>query len=302
METPYLQHYSLLDKPYSISPNPRFLYISPTHRLALEKTKWSVSDKEGLIIIFGRVGMGKSILARELAMQLKEMPDVNYVFIANPDFPTPNQLLRAIMQEFGVPQTSKSYLELQNIFKNFLREQTQTHKKTLVLLIDEAQSLKSPLVELLRRLMNFESNDQKFLQIVLFAQEEFRKRLAHPRYRNFVNRAPLSSTIEPLSLSETEALLRHRWWVASNGKDNFPFMPEAIEQIYRYSRGEPRLQVILAQNALLGSFLLGTKSIDANIIHEVVKDRGLPDTNPEPEPRSIERHIKKGEKGGKKSS
>src|SRR6266478_4955632 len=92
METPYLHHFNLLDKPYSISPNPRFLYISPTHRLALEKTKWSVTDKEGLVIIFGRVGMGKSILARELAMQLTEMPDVNYVFIANPDCQVPEKL------------------------------------------------------------------------------------------------------------------------------------------------------------------------------------------------------------------
>ncbi len=301
METPYLQHFNLLDKPFSISPNPRFLYISPTHNLALEKTKWTITNKDGLALCFGQVGTGKTTLARELASRLQDMPDVSYVYIANPDFPTPNQLLRAIMQEFKVSQTSKSYLELQTIFKNFLLEQTITHNKTLVLLIDEAQSLKPPLVELLRRLMNFERNDLKFLQIVLFAQEEFRTRLAHPRYKNFVNRTAFSSTIEPLSLTETDTMLRHRWWVASNGKDNFPFTPEAVEQLYKYSRGIPRTQVILAQNALLGAFLMGVKSIDASIINEVVKDRGLPDTTPEPEPLSIERHIKKSAKGGAQS-
>ncbi len=78
-------------------------------------------------------------------------------------------------------------------------------------------------------------------------------------------------------------------------------MPEAVEQIYKYSRGEPRLQVILAQNALLGAFLMGVQNIDAKIIHEVVRDRGLPDTTLEPEPPSIERHIKKDVKGVKKS-
>ena len=160
---------------------------------------------------FGRVGTGKPTLARELAARLQDMPDVSYMFIANPNFPTPNQLLRAIIQEFEVPQTSKNYLELLTIFKNFLADQTLTHKKTLVLLIDEAQSLKPPLLEMLRQLMNFESNDQKFLQIVLFAQEEFRTRLAHHRYRNLVNRTAMASTIETLSPTETTAMLKHRW-------------------------------------------------------------------------------------------
>ncbi len=249
---------------------------------------------------FGRVGTGKTTLARELAARLQDMPDVSYVFIANPNFPTPNQLLRAIMQEFEVPQTSKSYLELLTIFKNFLAEQTLTHKKTLVLLIDEAQSLKPPLLEMLRQLMNFESNDQKFLQIVLFAQEEFRTRLAHPRYRNLVNRTAMASTIETLSPTETATMLKHRWWVASNGKDTFPFTTEAVERIFTYSKGIPRTQVILAQNALLGAFLLGLKSIDAEIIDEVVKDRGLPDTEPEPEPQTIDRHLKRKVGEGKK--
>ncbi len=197
------------------------------------------------------------------------------------------------MQEFKVPQTSRSYFELQTIFKNFLKEQTETQKKNLVLLIDEAQSLKPPLLELLRRLMNFETNDEKYLQIVLFAQEEFRTRLAHPRYKNFVNRTAFSSTIEPLSLTETSAMLKHRWWVASNGSNTFPFTPEAVERIFSYSKGIVRTQVILAQNALLGAFLMGLKTIDAALIDEVVKDRGLPDTAPEPEPQAIESHLKR---------
>jgi general secretion pathway protein A len=142
------------------------------------------------------VGTGKTTLARELAQRLEENPSVSYVFITNPNFPTPNQLLRAINQEFEVPQ---SYLDLLSIFKSFLMTQALTQQKTLVLIIDEAQTLKAPLLELLRQLMNYESNDQKFLQVALFAQEEFRARLQHPRFRNLVNRAAMSSTLENLS-------------------------------------------------------------------------------------------------------
>jgi general secretion pathway protein A len=105
------------------------------------------------------------------------------------------------------------------------------------LIIDEAQTLKAPLLELLRQLMNYESNDQKFLQVALFAQEEFRARLQHPRFRNLVNRAAMSSTLENLSYAETVAMLRHRWLVA--GGKSFPFTDGAIEQIYSYFAGHP---------------------------------------------------------------
>src|SRR5690242_13397263 len=184
MKIPYLEFFGLVDEPYSASPNPRYLYISPTHNMALEKTKYIIGAKRGLALCFGAVGTGKTTLARELALRMEDEPDIRFVFITNPSFPTPNQLLRAIVQEFDVGQTSKNYLELLNIFKTFVTAQTLAHDKTLVLIIDEAQTLKPPLLELLRQLMNYESNDQKFLQVVLFAQEEFRVRLQHPRFRN----------------------------------------------------------------------------------------------------------------------
>ena len=203
---------------------------------------------------------------------------MRFVFITNPNFPTPNQLLRAIIQEFEVPETSKNYLDLLNIFKNFLMVQAIQEKKTLVLIIDEAQTLKPPLLELLRQMMNYESNDEKFLQVVLFAQEEFRARLQHPRFRNLVNRTAMASGLDPLSPSESAAMLRHRWLIA--GGKEFPFQDDALSRLYAHSQGIPRTQVILADNALLGAFLQGQHTIDAQLIEQVVADRGLPDTEP----------------------
>src|SRR5438270_10245038 len=234
MNNTYLAHFGLVEEPYSTSPNPRYLYISPTHNLALDTTKWTITTKRGLAMVFGNVGTGKTTLAPELAQRLEDDPNVAYVFITNPNFPTQNQLLRAINQEFEVSQTSNSYLDLLNIFKNFLMTQALEKQKTMVLIIDEAQSLKAPLLELLRQLMNYESNDQKFLQVVLFAQEEFRVRLQHPRFRNLVNRAAMSSSIETLSLNETAAMIKHRW-ILAGGKDTFPFITDAYEHISIHS-------------------------------------------------------------------
>lgn len=295
MGTDFQKHFQLLDNPYHPTPSTRYLYISPTHNIALEKTKWAVTTRNGLSICFGKTGTGKTTVARELLARLGDLPGITYVYIANPEYSTPNRMLRAIVKEFQVPETSKNYMELLNIFKDFLIKEAVDQKKTLVLLIDEAQKLKAPLIEMLRVLMNYETNDEKLLQIVLFAQEEFRGRLVHPRYENFVNRVVISASIETLTLDETAAMLKHRWWIASNGRDNFPFAQDAIDKIYLYSKGIPRTQIVIAQNALVSASLYGRTAIHVDLIDEVTRNRNLPDTALEQEEKQqteIERRVK----------
>lgn len=287
VELPYLSFFGLTEEPYSTSPNPRFLYISSIHNGALQKTSYVVSAKKGLAVIFGDTGTGKTTLARLLAQRFSDEPEFVTVLLTNPNFPTANQLLRAIIQEFEVPRTAKSYLDLMNIFKGYLAEQVLKQGKTPVLILDEAQTLKPPLLELLRQLMNYESNDQKFLQIVLFAQQEFRARLNDPRTRNLQNRIVMASTLENLAVADTEEMLRFRWTVAGGKPETFPFLADALSALYNYSNGVPRLQVILADNALLSAALQESRTIGAEIIKSIIASRGLSDGSlPAPEARA----------------
>ncbi len=142
----------------------------------------------------------------------------------------------------------------------------------MVLIIDEAQALKPPLIELLRQLANYETNDMKLLQLVLFAQEELRTTLARPKLQNFRSRIVMASTLEKLSLDELHAMLKFRWEVASGGGVH-PFADDAISAIYRYSEGMPREANILADNALLSAYYLQQRQIDAGLIEQVAADR-----------------------------
>ena len=275
MNLPYLDHFHLKEEPFRTTPDPRFLYISPVHYSALQKIRYVVAARKGMAVCFGRPGMGKTTLARLLYQRFLDEDRFHAVFLTNPSYPTANQLLRAIMQELAVPKSARSFLDLLTIFKGYLYDQAVTQGKTLVLLIDEAQTMRRPLLELLRQLVNYEGNDQKFLQIVLFAQEEFRGRLH--RASNLENRVVMSSTLENLSLADTVDMLKFRWQVAGGGA--FPFVHDAVGAIYDASRGVPRSQIIIADNALLVAALRGSQTIGADIVQQVVADRGLGDVD-----------------------
>jgi general secretion pathway protein A len=238
----------------------------------MQKIRYVVAARKGLAVCFGRTGMGKTTLARLLYQTFLD-DGFRAVFLTNPSFPTPNQLLRAIIQEFQVTRTARSFLDLLNIFKAFLYQQASERRQTLVLLIDEAQTLRFPLLELLRQIVNYESNDQKFLQVVLFAQEEFRTTLH--RAHNLENRIVMSSTLENLSLGDTQQMLRFRWQVAGGGQ--FPFTDDAVEAIYEATQGVPRSEIIVADNALLAAALRKSSTIGPDLICQVVRDRGLDD-------------------------
>jgi len=268
LEPAYLSYFGLKEEPFSASPNPRFFYTSPLHHLAMQKTRYVVTAKKGLCVVFGDSGNGKTTLARLLYQQCVD-DEFLTALLTNPDYTSPNQLLRTIMQEFHYPRFGHSYKASLDRFQEFMFQQAVKEGKTLVLIVDEGQTLKPALLEFLRQLLNYETNEQKLLQLVLFAQNELRTRLK--RAKNLSNRIALKASLETLSLQESEQMLKFRWTVA--GGKQFPFPPDAITAIYEYSGGVPRTQVILADNLLLAAFMAKKPTIGRELIAKVAKDQ-----------------------------
>src|ERR671933_1430739 len=271
MVVPYLPFFKLKEEPFNTTANPRFFFLSPIHSIALGKTEFTIDAKKGMAIVFGDTGTGKSTLARLLHQKFLDK-DYTSVLLTNPNYPTTNSLLRTIIQEFQLPKTSKSYKDNIDIFKMFLYAEAVEKAKTIVLIIDEAQTLRLPLLELLRQLINFETNDQKLLQLVLFPQEEFRTKLIHPMARNFRSRIHMASTLEKMSSHEVTQMIDFRWRVASGNQDH-PFEPEALHSIYLHSEGIPREACVLADNALLLAFLQKKQRITKDIADLAAQDR-----------------------------
>jgi general secretion pathway protein A len=271
MDLPYLKFFNLAEEPFSTVPSPRFFFLSPTHAMALEKTSFVVGANKGLTTVFGDTGTGKSSLARLLHEKFTDN-GFNSALLTNPNYPTPFSLLRTIAQEFGIKITHRSYKGMIDIFKDFLFMEAIDNDKTVVLIIDEAQTLTPQLIELLRQLINYETNDVKLLQLVLFAQEELRDTISRPKLRNFRSRIVFASTLDALTYDETKSMISFRWTVASGGA-NQPFTDDAIRIIYERSAGMPREANILADNALLISYYKKEREISAETVLEIADDR-----------------------------
>jgi general secretion pathway protein A len=271
MELPYLAFFGLKEEPFSTVPSPRYFFLTSVHATALEKAAYVVGAQKGLSVVFGDTGTGKSSLARLLHQKFLDSGFLSSLLV-NPNYPTANSLLRTIAQELGTPQTSKSFKGMLDLFKEHLWNKAVVEGQTVVLIIDEAQTLKPPLLELLRQLINYETNDMKLLQLVLCAQDELRNTLSRPSLRNFRSRFVMASTLEPLSLSELQAMVSFRWQVASGGAKH-PFAPAALEALYEHSAGMPREANILADNALLLGFLKQERLISRDAVERVWHDR-----------------------------
>jgi type II secretory pathway predicted ATPase ExeA len=247
------------------------VFLTNVHSMALEKTQYVVGAKKGLAAVFGDTGTGKSSLARLLHQKFLDSGFVS-VLLTNPNYPTQNSLLRTIAQEFGTERTVNSFKGMLDLFKEFLIQRGLNEKKTVALIIDEAQTMGFPQLELLRQLINVETNEMKLLQVVLFAQEELRVKLAHAKGRNLRSRIVMASTLERLSAQEIADMVAFRWSVASGGAKH-PFSEEALQALYEHSAGMPREATILADNALLLGFYHQQPTITQQAVIEAAEDR-----------------------------
>jgi len=262
----YESFFGLQEAPFSISPDPRFFFLSSQHKEALAKCQYAVQQRMGLAVIYGDVGTGKTTIARRLYQTFSDMADYRTAMIISPSLRTENALLREIMKEFGV-QTKRSFADSRAAFQAFLAEQFE-EKRTVVLMIDEAQTINSPNFELIRALLNFETDRQKLLNIILLGQSELARKLdARPELKS---RVTIFGALTSLSRTDAESMIRFRYQVA--GGEEFPFTSGAVDAILRYSRGLPRMICTLCNTALTRAFMLKRRHVDETLVDEAAAE------------------------------
>jgi general secretion pathway protein A len=266
----FLEHFQLREPPFSISPDPRFVFLSDRHRDALAHLLYGVGQGSsgGFVQLTGEVGTGKTTLCRLLLEQLPE--NTRVALILNPML-SPIELLEAIGKELHIPLRGKQGHQKRLIDAlNVYLLQAYAEGLRVVLIIDEAQNLSAEALEQVRLLTNLETNTQKLLQIILLGQPELRDLLARRDLRQLSQRITARFHLTPLNESETQQYLRHRYAVA--GGPQFPFAADAIRALFQYSKGIPRLLNIIADRALLAAYVHENKTVDKKLITLAAKE------------------------------
>lgn len=245
----YTAFYGLREKPFALSPDPRFLFLSEPHREALAHLLYGIEQGEGFIAITGEVGTGKTTLCRTLLRRLG--PDVEVAFLFNPQL-TPRELVEAIHAELGIESLGGSVRELMDELNRFLLEKSREGRRVL-LIVDEAQGLTPQALEQIRLLSNLETESQKLIQILLLGQPELDAMLESDSLRQLRQRIGVRWRLAPLTPRETRAYIRHRLHVAARAERDL-FTPAALREVHRRTRGIPRLVNVLCDRALLAGY------------------------------------------------
>lgn len=266
----YKDYYHLRQEPFNLTPDPRYLFLTARHREALDHLLYGVTQRRGFIRLTGEVGTGKTTLCRALLAELG--PRYHTALILNPALP-PGQLLRAIVEEFGLDVGRGNRLTCLRRLNEFLLT-VNSRGQDAVLIIDEAQDMTVEALEMVRLLSNLETERDKLLQIVLVGQEELRGILARPELRQLAQRITVCFHLRPLDAQETEEYLLHRLWVAGSSESGAPvrFDRSAVREVYRYSRGTPRLINVVCDKALLAGFVHRSNCINSRLVRLAIRD------------------------------
>jgi general secretion pathway protein A len=275
----YEAFYGFAENPFSLTPDPKFFYHGESHIRAFELLRYSVSRGEGFIVVYGEVGMGKTMLCRAV---LENVQQNTYTALLLNPFLNEADLLRAILQDFGVlspgarPAQGRmaSKHDLITTLNRFLLSILGVNGRAVVV-IDEAQNLPIATLEQIRILSNLETDKHKLLQIVLVGQTELKEVLAKRELRQLNQRISTRCELLPLSREETSEYIRHRLTLASSGKLTTTFTPDAAKVIYRYSRGTPRLINLIGDRCLMAGLASNTRTISRKQALEAVRNLEL---------------------------
>jgi len=263
----YNTFFGFKEKPFKLVPNPAYFYLSKGHEEALAHLNYAISQGDGFVEITGEVGTGKTTLCRAFLENLNQTVEAAYIF--NPKL-GPKQLLRTINEEFGIHTEGENTKDLIDALNSFLIQKKATGKK-VILLIDEAQNLNRNVLEQLRLLSNLETNRDKLLQIILVGQPELSEILNSHALRQLGQRITLRYQLSPLTFNECKEYIQYRINIAAQ-KTAIKFDRSAYRQIYKYSKGIPRLINIVCDRSLLTAFVLNQFNITAGIAKTSIKE------------------------------
>jgi general secretion pathway protein A len=275
----YEQYYGFVQPPFTLTPDPRFLYRSESHEGALTLLQQAIRRKDGFIVLTGDIGTGKTTSCRALLEQLD--PSVFTSIILNP-FLSVEELLREVLLDFGVVSrdgvrsgriATASTHELISTLHEFLLSLMSIHGSA-VLIIDEAQHLSPQVLEQIRIISNLETNESKLLQIVLVGQLNLLDVLAAAEMRQLDQRISIRAQLKPLNREEVEAYIAHRLWVA-RGSTAVTFEPAALDLLHAYTGGVPRIINLLCDRSLMQSAQMRVSRLTPAIIEEAAASLGL---------------------------
>jgi general secretion pathway protein A len=265
----YLSFFGLNEKPFAITPDPRYLYLSERHAEALAHLLYGINEAGGFVQLTGEVGTGKTTIVRSLLAQTPKNAEI--ALILNPRMTAPEFLL-TICEEIGigVPDSSmESLKDLVDILSHYLLR-AHAGGRRVVLVVDEAQNLAPSVLEQVRLLTNLETNTQKLLQIILIGQPELRELLGRNELRQLAQRITGRYHLHPLSRDETAAYVRHRLRVAGATTDIFS--GPALSEIYRLSVGVPRVINVICDRALLGAYSMDRHRVTGTLVRHAASE------------------------------
>lgn len=263
----YCQFYGLKERPFNVTSDPSFFFLSRKHKEALSHLLYGVSQRKGIIVVTGEIGTGKTTLCRFFLNQLEK--GIKTALILNPHF-SEIQLLEAIVKDFGINARFKSRLSFIWELNRFLLSESE-YGNNVALIIDEAQNLKPNQLEQVRLLSNLETDKDKLLQIVLVGQPELNRKLELYDLRQLQQRVMVKYHIMPLGEDEIKEYIEHRLNVAGS-LNRVRFTEEAIKAVVDFSCGTPRLINIICDRALLAGFVIETDLIDISIINKCLEE------------------------------